>query len=140
MSLINNICPLDGRYREATEELRKVWGDIHLMRHRVYVELKWLEFFVANVHPQVPLTPEQLRDLEPLYEVTEENLQRIFAIEKQTNHDVKAVEYYIRERLEAIPSLSSLLGMRILPFLQELTGSQQPQQHLAKNLLFIIID
>ncbi|CDJ51923.1 adenylosuccinate lyase, putative [Eimeria brunetti] len=103
----SNICPIDGRYRHITEDLRRVWGDAHLMGHRVYVELKWLEFFVANVHPRVPMTAEQLRDLQPLYEVREEHLKRIFEIEKETNHDVKAVEYYLRERLGGIPSLSA---------------------------------
>ncbi|CDJ62286.1 adenylosuccinate lyase, putative [Eimeria necatrix] len=108
MNLLNNLCPLDGRYRSATEELRRVWGDCQLMRLRVYVELKWLEFFVANVHPKVPLTAEQQRDLEPLYEVTDENLERILEIEKETKHDVKAVEYYLRERVARVCSLASL--------------------------------
>lgn len=86
-----NICPLDGRYRKATEDIRRVWGDSHLMRYRVYLEvscrerfrvrissvqmskskegfrdcvllqLKWLEFFLDHVHPKGPLTAEQRR-------------------------------------------------------------------------------
>ncbi|KAL8437192.1 hypothetical protein ACSSS7_001110 [Eimeria intestinalis] len=68
MSQPLTICPLDGRYREATEDLRNVWGDSHLMRHRVYIEvfleqLKWLEFYVDRVDPKGPLTDEQRREL-----------------------------------------------------------------------------
>ncbi|OEH76428.1 adenylosuccinate lyase [Cyclospora cayetanensis] len=108
MALFANICPLDGRYREATDDIRRVWGDIHLMRHRVFIELKWLEFYLDHVHSEGPMTDKQRQALQPLYEVTEEDLARISTFEKQTNHDVKAVEYYIRERLSAVPCLSSL--------------------------------
>ncbi|CDI83577.1 adenylosuccinate lyase, putative [Eimeria acervulina] len=76
------------------------------MRHRVYVELKWLKFFVENVHPRVALTAEQLNDLQQLHDVKDADLIEIFKIEAKTNHDVKAVEYYLRERIQQTPSLS----------------------------------
>ncbi|KAL8430138.1 hypothetical protein Efla_001802 [Eimeria flavescens] len=104
----SSLCPLDGRYKEVTEDLRCVWSDFHLMRHRVYVELKWLEFFVDRIHPKGPLSNEQRRALEPLYEVTEEDSCRITFLEKKTNHDVKAVEYFLKERLQGVAALANL--------------------------------
>ncbi|KAL8271837.1 hypothetical protein Esti_004227 [Eimeria stiedai] len=108
MSQRMNLCPLDGRYREATEDLRNVWGDCHLMRHRVYIELKWLEFFVDRIDPKGPLTDEQRRALQPLYEMTSDSFSRIVFFEQKTNHDVKAIEYYLKERLRGLPAVSHL--------------------------------
>ena len=94
-----NISPIDGRYKEMTNEVRKYFSEYYLIKNRVIVEIEWLKklFSVLNIEIEK-------KELEVLDEIIEKfNLkeaQRVKEIEKVTKHDVKAVEYYIDEKLK----------------------------------------
>lgn len=96
------ISPLDGRYARAAEPLRPVFSEYGLIRRRVAVELAWLEALCDS--PDIPqaralTAPERglLRQAAETFSL--DDARRIKAIEAVTNHDVKAVEYFIKERL-----------------------------------------
>ena len=93
---------LDGRYRRLTEDLRDIFSEYGLIRHRLVVELRWLRFLVERLK-LVRLSPEELDRMDGmLADFGPEEALKIKAIERVTNHDVKAVEYYIKERLEGL--------------------------------------
>jgi len=96
------LSPLDGRYAGACAPLRPVFSEAGLMRARVRVEVEWLlalaaEPGVAEVAPFDPAAAARLRGLAEGFGPAD--AQRIKAIEATTNHDVKAVEYFLKERL-----------------------------------------
>ena len=97
------LSPLDGRYAERTKPLRECLSEFALIRARVVVELRWLVFIVSEQLVKIePLTELDLRAIQSI--VDEFNLadaRRVKELEKITNHDVKAVEYFLREKLEA---------------------------------------
>ncbi|MCW7753563.1 adenylosuccinate lyase [Desulfobotulus sp. H1] len=91
---------LDGRYRRLTEDLRDIFSEYGLIRHRLVVELRWLRFLVEHLKI-VDISDEDLDRIEAIgSSFTPEEALKVKAIEKTTNHDVKAVEYYIKERLD----------------------------------------
>ena len=107
MNSLNAISPIDGRYRSKVESLAGFFSEGALIRYRVRVEI---EYFIAlgNV-PQLPLKElfsqrpklaEQLRDIYRNF--TDDDAQEIKEIEKTTNHDVKAVEYYLKRHFDAL--------------------------------------
>ena len=107
ISSLTAISPIDGRYRGKTEALSEYFSEYALIRYRVRVEI---EYFISlcQLHlPQLATFPqglfEQLRDI--YRNLTEEQAQRVKEIEKTTNHDVKAVEYFIKEEFDAIGGL-----------------------------------
>ncbi len=94
------VSPVDGRYRSATESLSDYFSEYGLIRYRVMVEV---EYFIAlceeGLHGLEEMEAEQFGKLRKLYtEFSLEDAQRIKEIEKVTNHDVKAVEYFLKER------------------------------------------
>ena len=97
------ISPLDGRYGSKTEDLRGVFSEFGLVKRRVMVECAWLEALCANpeISECAALSEEEkafLRKLGDGFSV--EDAQRVKDIEKTTNHDVKAVEYFIKEKIK----------------------------------------
>jgi len=97
-----SISPVDGRYASRCEPLRQITSEYGLIRNRVRVEVAWLEMLCAN--PKLPEVPMLSTDAAwPLRLVATRfdaaAAQRVKEIERTTNHDVKAVEYYIKERL-----------------------------------------
>jgi len=106
------ISPLDGRYRSKCEDLAPYFSEFALMRYRVLVEVKWLQ--KLSEHDQIDdLQVISERGLEYLDDLIEnfsiEDAQRIKAIEATTNHDVKAVEYFIKEKFADNAELSGQL-------------------------------
>jgi adenylosuccinate lyase len=100
------LSPLDGRYATKLDALRPVFSEYGLMRERVHVEIEWLKALAADPRiAEVPeFSPQTLRELELLVEEFKpSDAAAIKAIEARTNHDVKAVEYWIKERLEGLP-------------------------------------
>ena len=103
MATIDMLCaisPLDGRYGSKTEDLRGVFSEYGLVKRRVMVECAWLEALCA--HPGIPecpaLSDEEAALLRSLGEgFSLDDARRVKDIEKTTNHDVKAVEYFIKE-------------------------------------------
>ena len=104
------ISPVDGRYGAKTTDLRPIFSEFGLIRYRVLVEIRWLQ--TLSRHPGIPEVPvfsvdadRLLDDLAEQFGV--EDAQRIKEIERTTNHDVKAVEYFLKERVAAHPQLQA---------------------------------
>lgn len=98
------ISPVDGRYRHTTNDLAAYFSEAALIEFRVYVEI---EYFIALCELPLPQLAAFNRSLFPelraIYtDFSEADAERIKAIEKITNHDVKAVEYFIREQFDAL--------------------------------------
>ncbi len=108
LSELTAISPIDGRYRAKTEALASYFSECALMRYRVLVEV---EYFVALCElplPQlrgVPASPEELRGIYRNF--TEADAVRIKEIEAVTNHDVKAVEYFLKEKFAEIGGMDA---------------------------------
>ena len=97
------ISPMDGRYHSKCEDLAPFFSEFGLMRYRIQVEIKWLQAMASchDIAELDALSAEQCQRLDALYqEFKLEDAQRIKEIEGKTNHDVKAVEYFIKEKLE----------------------------------------
>ena len=109
MTALTALSPLDGRYSRQTESLRPIFSEAGLIRRRVLVELRWLEALAAEPGiPEVPnLSPDGIRFLRELSENFDTTAAaEVKAIESTTNHDVKAVEYWIKRKLEGHPELA----------------------------------
>lgn len=97
------LSPVDGRYARQGAPLRGLLSEYGLIRHRVLVEIRWLEALSAceNITEVAPFSPESLARLHAIVDdFSEDDALRIKQIESRTNHDVKAVEYFLRERCE----------------------------------------
>ncbi|MEL6273810.1 MAG: adenylosuccinate lyase [Bacteroidota bacterium] len=96
------ISPVDGRYAAKTESLQPYFSEFALIRYRVLVEIKYLRALYELGIPQLLHTNSAaLARLTEIYEVFNiEDAQRIKDIEKTTNHDVKAVEYFLKEKMQ----------------------------------------
>ncbi len=110
LSLLTAISPIDGRYRSKTEPLAEYFSEYALIRYRIRVEI---EYFITLCELPLPQLADFDHSLfEPLRDIyrqfTPADAQRVKDIEAITNHDVKAVEYYIKERIDAFASSSSL--------------------------------
>ncbi|MBO7687991.1 MAG: adenylosuccinate lyase, partial [Kiritimatiellae bacterium] len=100
------VSPLDGRYGSKVDELREVFSEYGLVKRRVAVECAWLAALCA--HPGLPECPPLAADeAAALARIadgfTVADAQRVKDIEKTTNHDVKAVEYFIKEKIAGTP-------------------------------------
>ena len=96
------ISPIDGRYADKTHDLRAVFSEYGLIRHRVMVEVRWLQALAA--HPGIVEVPafsqeanHRLNDIVDNFDL--ESAGRVKEIERTTNHDVKAVEYFLKEQI-----------------------------------------
>ncbi len=105
------VSPVDGRYAGKTEALRSIFSEYGLMRHRVLVEIRWLQALSVNPEfVEVPVFSEAANHLLETI-ITKFDLnhaQRIKQIEKTTNHDVKAVEYFLKEQVADSSELSKI--------------------------------
>ncbi|MDF1757104.1 MAG: adenylosuccinate lyase [Legionellaceae bacterium] len=111
LSALNAISPIDGRYLKKTESLSPYFSEFALIYYRLFVEVRWLESLAANKNIQEiePLDRQSIVFLENLLEQFDEHeALKVKAFEKQTNHDVKAIEYYLREKLEGSTKLKNL--------------------------------
>ena len=107
LNILTAISPVDGRYRGKAEPLAGYFSEFALIKYRVFVEI---EYFIALCELPIPQLAAVDKDLFPrLREIysnfTLENANRVKEIEKVTNHDVKAVEYFIKEQFDAIGGL-----------------------------------
>jgi adenylosuccinate lyase len=106
-----SISPIDGRYQGKTAELQTIFSEFGLIKYRVLVEVKWLQTLSDNADiTQVPSFDEATK--KELFAIADnfnvEDAQRIKDIEKTTNHDVKAVEYFIKEKIKNNPVLNTI--------------------------------
>ena len=102
LTALSAVSPIDGRYGSKTSQLRDVFSEYGLIRFRVLVEVRWLQQLsqhaqIAEVEPFSDAANQRLNDLVDNFSI--EQAQRIKEIENTTNHDVKAVEYFIKETI-----------------------------------------
>lgn len=109
LDLLTAISPIDGRYRGKTEPLAGYFSEYALIRYRVRVEIEYFITLCELPLPQLKSFDHSLFDrLRAIYrDMTPADAQRVKDIEKVTNHDVKAVEYYIKEELDKIGGLDA---------------------------------
>jgi adenylosuccinate lyase len=109
-SPLNAISPIDGRYADKAAELRPLFSERGLIRQRVRVEALWLKALCAEsgIGELRGLPAEALTVLDALAaELTDAEAAEVKRIERETNHDVKAVEYFVKSRLDAVPAWRS---------------------------------
>ena len=105
------LSPLDGRYAKSVEALRPVFSEYGLMRARVRVELSWLKALAAE--PKIvevpPFDGAVLAEIDDVIAgFSLEDAAAVKAIEATTNHDVKAIEYWLKERFAGVPAVSAV--------------------------------
>ena len=113
LSLLTAISPIDGRYRSKTEPLAEYFSEYALIRYRIRVEI---EYFITLCELPLPQLADFDHSLfEPIRDIyrqfTPADAQRVKEIEAITNHDVKAVEYYIKERIDTLGKSSDSSGL-----------------------------
>lgn len=107
------LSPLDGRYSAKASPLREYLSEYALIRYRALIEVRWLQH-LANESALTELGPldEPVQDV--LSQITEDfdidDARRVKTLEAETNHDVKAVEYFLREKLEGVSNTATDLG------------------------------
>ena len=111
LSPLTAISPIDGRYAEKTGQLRAVFSEYGLIYHRVLVEIRWLQ--ALSRHPEITEVPAFSKTANALLEsiiddFNQQQAQRIKDIEKKTNHDVKAVEYFLKQAVADSKELSKI--------------------------------
>lgn len=104
LTALNAISPIDGRYRSKTKSLTAFFSEEALIKYRVRVEI---EYFIALCELPLPqladFKPSLFDDLRSIYQhFTEEDAKEVKEIEKTTNHDVKAVEYFIKKEFDRL--------------------------------------
>ena len=162
LSSLTAVSPVDGRYGSKTADLRPIFSEFGLIRHRVLVEVRWLQFLSQSV--EIKEVPEFSAHTSVILnsiidDFSETDAHRVKNIERTTNHDVKAVEYFIKEKfvgnkeLEAISefvhfactsedinNLSYALMMRegrnqiLLPLLDELINTIKTMAHTHADI------
>lgn len=108
LDLLTAISPIDGRYRGKTEPLAEYFSEYALIRYRVRVEIEYFITLCELPLPQLASFPASFDVLRAIYQdFTEADAARVKEIESVTNHDVKAVEYFIKEKFDAIGGLEA---------------------------------
>jgi len=108
---LTSISPIDGRYSAKTGPLKRIFSEYGLIKYRLLIEVRWLEAMSKN--SQIPEVPEfSLKSKNVLSNIVDnfslEDAKVIKEIEKTTNHDVKAVEYYLKEKVSSTPELQNV--------------------------------
>ena len=111
LSELTAISPLDGRYGSKLKSLRSIFSEFGLIRYRVLVEVRWLQMLANN-----PGVEEVPRFSERANSVLEETLATfgvadallVKKVERTTNHDVKAIEYVLKDKIRSDPELSKV--------------------------------
>ena len=101
---ILSISPVDGRYKSVTQPLSEYFSEFALIKYRVYVEIEYfLELATLPIKDMDSISPETKKKIKKIYkDFSENDALRIKEIEKEINHDVKAVEYFIKEEFEKL--------------------------------------
>jgi len=111
LSTLTAISPIDGRYASKVDALRPIASEFGLMRARVEVELAWIKSLASN--PQInevpPLSEQAIAHIDAIVaDFSKADGESIKAIERTTNHDVKAIEYFIKEQFAGNPELNAI--------------------------------
>jgi adenylosuccinate lyase len=111
VSTLKALSPADGRYADKVNGLRDIFSEYGLIRFRVLVEVRWLQALadekdIAEIGPLSPVLKDLLNSI--VDDFSMDDAERVKKIEATTNHDVKAVEYFIREKLGDGPDTATL--------------------------------
>jgi len=111
LSYLTALSPVDGRYAGKVESLRPIFSEFGLIHARVEVEVRWLQALAA--HPGIPEVPAFSAEANAFLDAlvanfSEADAEWIKATERTTNHDVKAVEYFLKDRVAALPELAAV--------------------------------
>ena len=111
LSSLTALSSVDGRYGSKTQALRPVCSEYGLIHRRTIVEVRWFRALCA--HPGIPELPALSEGSgayldELLASFDEDSARRVKEIEAVTNHDVKAVEYFLKEKFSRVPELATL--------------------------------
>jgi len=111
LSALTAVSPVDGRYGSKTSDLRSIFSEFGLMRFRVEVEIRWLQQLAS--HPEIAEVPALSSAANSQLDAVVANFsladaERIKEIERTTNHDVKAVEYFIKEQISNNDELAAI--------------------------------
>ncbi|UIP87372.1 adenylosuccinate lyase [Pseudomonas phenolilytica] len=111
LSSLTAVSPVDGRYAGKTSALRPIFSEFGLIRCRVQVEVRWLQRLAA--HPGIPEVAPFSAEANALLDKLADNFQlehaeRVKEFERTTNHDVKAVEYLLKEQAKQLPELAAV--------------------------------
>ena len=101
---LNSISPIDGRYRNQIENLSKYFSEKALIHYRLVVEIEYFISLVEIPLPQLETFPiKKIKYLKNIYEnFTDKDALEVKKIEIQTNHDVKAIEYFLKDKFDLI--------------------------------------
>jgi adenylosuccinate lyase len=108
---LTSISPIDGRYSDKTSALKPIFSEFGLMKYRLLVEVRWLEALSKNSNiSEVPSFSSEANNklLDIANNFSIEDAKAIKKIEKTTNHDVKAVEYFLKEQISSTPELQKV--------------------------------
>jgi adenylosuccinate lyase len=111
LSALTAVSPVDGRYGSKTSVLRSIFSEFGLLKYRTIVEIRWLQKLAAtDAIVEVPAFSDEANQFldRVAAEFSEEDALRIKAIERTTNHDVKAVEYFLKEKVAELPELHAV--------------------------------
>ena len=111
LSALTALSPIDGRYQDKTARLRHIFSEFGLLKFRVTVEVRWLQKLAATAQiTEVPSLSKEANDYlnQIVANFAIEDAERIKEIERTTNHDVKAVEYFLKEKSAALPELAAI--------------------------------
>jgi adenylosuccinate lyase len=111
LSHLTAISSVDGRYGRQTAALRPIFSEFGLIRYRVIVEIRWLQALASHESiKEIPSLSKEAQHFlnELISNFNETQAQRVKTIEKTTNHDVKAVEYFLKESISNVPELVNI--------------------------------
>lgn len=111
LSSLTAISPIDGRYGDKVDVLRSIFSEFGLLKYRVLVEVRWLQkLSEIDQIKEVPAFSQKANDYLNAIAANfnEQDAQRIKTIERTTNHDVKAVEYFLKEKAAELPELQAV--------------------------------
>ena len=111
LSALTAISPVDGRYQNKTDVLKPIFSEYGLFKFRVLVEIEWLKKLskIPNIEEIESFSADSISLLDNIKNnFSIEDAKKIKEIEKTTNHDMKAVEYFIREKIQSDPKLKNI--------------------------------
>ncbi len=130
MNELLNISPIDGRYAKKTHVLEPYLSEFALIKHRTLVEIKWLVYLINKGIIDEKLTQTEIEKISEIAtNFSLEDAQRVKEIESETKHDVKAVEYFLREKFE------NLGFEKLNPFIH-ITLTSEDVNNTSYNLMF----
>ncbi len=111
LSPLTAVSPVDGRYASKTQALRPYFSEYGLIYHRILVEVRWLQFLAnkTDIKEVAPFSDKANAFLDAIVSnFNTDDAQRVKDIESTTNHDVKAVEYFLKEKIKGQPEIEAV--------------------------------